>query len=98
MTFQEIYDGLDYTKAYRVTFYELENDCGSWAVNRPWVANSKATKREIKELLRCRLLVFRENYLKPKRQKVRFEDISDTKEKLDIECNGIPFAWLQENE
>lgn len=89
---------MDDTKTYKVIFYELDRGFGGWSVNRPWVAYSKATKMELREHLRCRLLVFRENYLKPKRQKVSFEDISDAKERLDIECNGIPFAWIQENE
>lgn len=97
MTLKEITDSLDDTKTYRVTFYKLTNDCGSWSVNRPWLHNSNATRREIRENLRCRLLVFRENYLKPKRQKVAFEDISYDKATLEIECNGIAFANIEEN-
>lgn len=98
MTLKKICDSLDNTKTYSLTFYELSNDCGSWSVNQPWRAYTAATKREIKEHLRCRLLVFRENYLKPKRQKVTFEDIGYTKETLEIECNGIPFANIEEND
>ena len=97
MTLKEICDRLDYTKTYRVTFYGLIEDCGSWSVNQPWRGCIDATKKEVKEHLRCRLLVFRENYLKPKRQKVTFEDVGFAKEYLELECNGMPFAHIEEN-
>ena len=99
MTLQEICDSLEDNKTYRVTFYSLQADSEQWWVtSSQWLAARKVTKAEVDALLNARLIIFRENYLEPRDQEVSFAFIDCCENSTDIDCNGIAFASIEENE
>ena len=67
-------------------------------MNQPWQAVKKATKEEACSLLNARLAIYRENYLVPRDQEVILEEIEFFENAVELECNGIPFANIEENE